>query len=1078
MKPKIKTNIYIFVVVLLVIQVVLLITPDSISSIFDLLSKVKLLQNIKAFYLVLSTVFIVFALYLIWSFISVTTRVFRSKRLDVVVSFLGAIGIASYFRTPTFLQWIYSYKEYFVINKENILIYTPPLVVISLSLAFLVFLSIFWAKWKKILLVFIEDFYKEDSGSKKTEDLPMNVLDTLEDDPWTASKNDMLGYLPLAKKFSKKVLEGETETSLVFGIEAPWGSGKTSFLTMCKESWKLDSNEPLVIDFNPWHFDTDTDLIKKYFQHLKVAIQQKYFYPEIDRSISKYLNLVSSVGIGGWLNIKALPQSEDIKKVHDEIGTLLRQINIKIVVIVDDLDRISLDKSKQILKLVALCADFPNMRYLLCYDLENLYSSDTYTVVDRTRGAVGIGRENISVPVQSLVENVDLRTAHQVDNAPLQSYIEKIINVKYILPYYQKDMIISYLVNSVYAAFFEFNKSEKNLPQIVPISKQQLGEDISKFFDEYPNISRKFIFSLRQVKSIVKTFLSAQENNPRFFVYDLSKVDDLILLIVLKYHFPKVYSDICYYEYGKTPWFFGNPKYRFTSAHNFSNDRQPLLGYKTYITDHLLDSTVSEILTLIFDKKGSHMSSREDYLDNYHLNQYIKFIEGIDDGRLTDSIFIEFFKNFGNQEGQDTVSKFKNYVKNIIFDVDGDALENKIKNSFLLQEFFNKIAGKIYEINRIDDNICIQLIDEVISSAPRYSLLGFASLSDTRDHFYYLIAKILNEGVWNKKGKGNNTIENTKVIAGYLLKHGEEKTILEKIAVGKGPIGMYEMVALKFSFNSSRSGNLWDIGRALMWHKLSDNGSNSVSDSAVNQTNDLVSMEEVSQNAFAIFKTEYIDNKKNFLKEIDDIKPEDVLGSDVSSDSVWLDTIKRDEKFEVGIGIIKAKIEMFTIYDFCFDGDHGGMRCGGYEYQGQKIRNIMQDYLFQTCFVNSVDPNIGYECFMNLLLRSFESLRVFDDDRKYAFYFDKIVNILNKERLLEYWKNNRDKIKELYSNKEGIFFGGHYNVYFKTVQESKSDLTNDDGTGVFDVLDKELSQSESSVVNPVLLSEVVEPEIM
>ena len=383
-----------------------------------------------------------------------------------------------------------------------------------------------------------------------------------------------------------------------------------------------------------------------------------------------------------------------------------------------------------------------------------------------------------------------------------------------------------------------------------------------------------------------------------------------------------------------------------------------------------------------------------------------------------------------------------------------------------------KLMSKIYEINRIDDNITIRLIDEVISHYPKFSLYESENVPDTRDRIFFLTLKLLNDGVWNKKGAGHNTVENIKVIANYLLKHDASLSVPEKIGKGRGPIGIYEMVHLRYSCNMSRGGSLWEINRALRWHKLTKNGSvSNIQDSDINNTDDEETLEEITSHVFSIFKSEYIDTKRNFLGEIESLTAEQLLGTEVANNEAWLEQIKKEERFEERIGLEKAKLEMFTIYDLCYEGNYSGIKCGGYVFEKRKIKDIMQDYLFDTCFIDSKNQDAAYEYFMNLLFRGFESFHSIDEEKRgYKFVFEKTKSIIDSERLLTFWGVHRDEIKKLYEKKTGVLYAAGYTIFYQDDLRSLSDLSNKDKSGVFDILDAELVKKAAvTAPSPVLL---------
>ncbi|HBA44735.1 TPA: hypothetical protein DEG21_03345 [Patescibacteria group bacterium] len=62
----------------------------------------------------------------------------------------------------------------------------------------------------------------------------------------------------------------------------------------------------------------------------------------------------------------------------------LKKINKKIIIVIDDLDRISSDKLRSVFKIINLCKDFYNTNFILCYDLSNFNNIDESLRISRT----------------------------------------------------------------------------------------------------------------------------------------------------------------------------------------------------------------------------------------------------------------------------------------------------------------------------------------------------------------------------------------------------------------------------------------------------------------------------------------------------------------------------------------------------------------------------------------------------------------------------------------------------------------------------------------------------------------------
>jgi predicted KAP-like P-loop ATPase len=217
--------------------------------------------------------------------------------------------------------------------------------------------------------------------------------------------------------------------SLVIGLFGPWGEGKTSVKNLVVEAvGKLrKQSPPLIAEFNPWQLQGHEELAAAFFEQIgivlgridrsangrKRATQWRAYaaYLRVGstalapwRSAVTYA-LAFIVAIGGSATFLAA-QSPALKivvvaltvllavllwaaKVADavasaavarveahqltlsekkeELAKLLSALSEPVLVVIDDIDRLSSERIKSVFQLVKANADFPNLVYLLLF---------------------------------------------------------------------------------------------------------------------------------------------------------------------------------------------------------------------------------------------------------------------------------------------------------------------------------------------------------------------------------------------------------------------------------------------------------------------------------------------------------------------------------------------------------------------------------------------------------------------------------------------------------------------------------------------------------------------------------------
>lgn len=208
--------------------------------------------------------------------------------------------------------------------------------------------------------------------------------------PISTSSNDVLGRAAYACNLAKTIMKYGIVDSLCIGLLGPWGCGKTSILNMMLEEiekMSKDVERLLVVRFEPWNFTSTDQLFEQFFMMLtnRLISDKDQKKKAIGKAIAEYgeaFDVFKSVPVfggaiatlaktGAKLTAKKLSNGFTRKEIQEQKKTvekLLREFDKKLLIVIDDIDRLSNDQIRQVFQLVTSVAKFPNTIYFLAFD--------------------------------------------------------------------------------------------------------------------------------------------------------------------------------------------------------------------------------------------------------------------------------------------------------------------------------------------------------------------------------------------------------------------------------------------------------------------------------------------------------------------------------------------------------------------------------------------------------------------------------------------------------------------------------------------------------------------------------------
>ena len=284
--------------------------------------------------------------------------------------------------------------------------------------------------------------------------------------PITNSTEDILSRNKFAISIANSINEYNESDMIALGLNGGWGTGKSSTINLIKEN--IDKEKYEIIEFNPWYYSSRKQLITDFFEQLSLIMGKNNENNELAKTLKKYGKLLSTTsiiplpqlaflkilgetaqGFGDFIGQQETDANENISVVKDKLNSELETFGKKILVIIDEIDRLEIPDIKEIFQLVRALGDLSNIVYFLSYDIEVIQKA----FYDKKK------------------------------------YIDKIINIQFDIPKANSEDFFNYLKNEIE------NNYSKEIERIRKINYEEIMEVIREIgFDNLREVNKLINF--------------------------------------------------------------------------------------------------------------------------------------------------------------------------------------------------------------------------------------------------------------------------------------------------------------------------------------------------------------------------------------------------------------------------------------------------------------------------------------------------------------------------------------------------------------------------------------------------------
>ena len=205
------------------------------------------------------------------------------------------------------------------------------------------------------------------------------------DEPLSAIEQDRFDRASFSSAIAEGIAATKDSSSIVIGIYGPWGDGKTTVLNFIEQ--KLQGRPRIIsMQFNPWRYQTEEILLVGFFNALANTLKAKLALDR-EKAAKEFADLFKLIPkVGDVLSAFSKKYGDlSLEELKRRIEDILVE-NKRLVVLMDDIDRLSLEEVQASFRLIKLSGSLKYITYVLAFDdkmvaaaLKQRYISDEET---------------------------------------------------------------------------------------------------------------------------------------------------------------------------------------------------------------------------------------------------------------------------------------------------------------------------------------------------------------------------------------------------------------------------------------------------------------------------------------------------------------------------------------------------------------------------------------------------------------------------------------------------------------------------------------------------------------------------
>ena len=271
--------------------------------------------------------------------------------------------------------WKKKYETYLDAVPRMILIITLALIYVRYRFtgAYIYYPEGCWIKYLDILFLTLSAYavyqirlnYKAEPDSGDSP-VPHDDSNFISGYPIEDKDDDELGFSNSAQNIADRLDKVPSGVSFSIGINSAWGDGKTSYMNLIRKN--INTENYILINFNPVESE-EMDLIQvDFFKALKKVLLGEN--GELAMLIDNYMKAIGIVDESNLVSkMRELKETFCHSSELDKLKAALVKINKRLVIIIDDIDRLTPEEALKAIKLVRYTtANISDIIFITIYD--------------------------------------------------------------------------------------------------------------------------------------------------------------------------------------------------------------------------------------------------------------------------------------------------------------------------------------------------------------------------------------------------------------------------------------------------------------------------------------------------------------------------------------------------------------------------------------------------------------------------------------------------------------------------------------------------------------------------------------